>query len=326
MGAVVLAWIFAEVLRDPSLDTTYFIVDALDECVTDLPKLLDFFIKHSSKSSRVKWIVSSRNWPDIEERLELAGHKVKLSLELNAESVSAAVGVFIEQKMSKLAHQKKYNTSTYNASDEAKLCKQMLASIALVYRPITLEELAALVEQLQDVDPESIWELVSLCGSFLTLRNETIYFVHQSAKDFLCANTLNEVFPSGRKESHYTIFSRSLQVMSKTLRRDMHSLVALGHSAERVHQPHKDPLAPSRYSCIYWANHLCDLNLTSLASYDNVLYDGGIIDVFLREKFLYWLEALSLCEGVPNGVATVAKLSSLFQACSLHNTIATILC
>jgi archaellum biogenesis ATPase FlaH len=103
---VTLTEIFADVLQDPSLSTAYLIIDALDECVTDLPKLLDFVAKQSSASSRVKWIVSSRNSPGIEEQLEQAGHKVRLSLELNAASVSAAVSVFIEQKVSQLAEQK----------------------------------------------------------------------------------------------------------------------------------------------------------------------------------------------------------------------------
>jgi hypothetical protein len=88
---------------------TYLVIDALDECVTDLPKLLDFIAKQSSASSRIKWIVSSRNLPGIKEQLEQAGHKVRLSLELNAESVSAAVGVFIQHKVSQLAQQKRYD-------------------------------------------------------------------------------------------------------------------------------------------------------------------------------------------------------------------------
>ena len=92
---VALTEIFTDVLRNPSLNATYLIIDALDECVTDLPKLLDFVAKHSSMSSRIKWIVSSRNWPDIKERLERAGHKVRLCLELNAESVSAAVNMLL---------------------------------------------------------------------------------------------------------------------------------------------------------------------------------------------------------------------------------------
>jgi hypothetical protein len=113
---VALSEIFTNILEDPSLNSTYLIVDALDECIAaDLLKLLEFFVKHSSTSSRVKWIVSSRNWPDIEEQLEQAGHKIRLSLELNAESVSAAVSVFIKEKVSILAKQKNYNTLIHNA-------------------------------------------------------------------------------------------------------------------------------------------------------------------------------------------------------------------
>jgi hypothetical protein len=103
------------VLRDLSLNTTYLIINALDKCVTDLLKLLNFVAEQLSASSRVKWIVSSRNWPDIEERLEQAGHKVRLSLELNAESVLTAVSIFIKQKVSQLAQQKNYDKRTQDA-------------------------------------------------------------------------------------------------------------------------------------------------------------------------------------------------------------------
>ena len=112
---VALSEIFTNILRDPSLDSTYLIIDALDECVVDLPKLLDFIVEKSSVSPRVKWIVSSRNWPDIEERLERAGHKVRLCLELNAESVSAAVNIYIRYKVPQLAQRRKYDDKTRDA-------------------------------------------------------------------------------------------------------------------------------------------------------------------------------------------------------------------
>jgi hypothetical protein len=98
MPWVALSNIFTAILQDPNLNNTYLITDALDECVIDLPKLLHFIGEQSSVSRRVKWLVSSRNWPDIEERLERAGHKVRLSLELNAESVSTAVSSYIPTK------------------------------------------------------------------------------------------------------------------------------------------------------------------------------------------------------------------------------------
>ena len=97
------------------MNSTYLIIDALDECVADLPKLFDFIVQKSSVSPRVKCIVSSRNWPDIAERLESAGHKVRLCLELNAESVSTAVSIYIQHKVLQLAQQKKYDDKTRDA-------------------------------------------------------------------------------------------------------------------------------------------------------------------------------------------------------------------
>ena len=104
---VALSEIFTNILRDPGLASTYLVIDALDECVIGLPKLLDLIVQTLSVSSRVKWIVSSRNWPDIEERLVNTGQN--LSLELNEESVSTAVSIFIRHKVSELARRKKYN-------------------------------------------------------------------------------------------------------------------------------------------------------------------------------------------------------------------------
>jgi hypothetical protein len=112
---VALSEIFADVLQDASLSTTYLIIDALDECVIDLPKLLAFIAKQSSASSRVKWIVSSRNWPDIEEELERAEHKTRLSLELHAGSVAAAVKTFIQQKVCQLVQEKRYTPEIEDA-------------------------------------------------------------------------------------------------------------------------------------------------------------------------------------------------------------------
>ena len=42
---VVLSEIFTNILQDPSLNSTYLLIDALDECVADLPKLLDFIVQ-----------------------------------------------------------------------------------------------------------------------------------------------------------------------------------------------------------------------------------------------------------------------------------------
>jgi hypothetical protein len=287
---VALKEIFVDVLRDPSLNPTYLVIDALDECVTDLPMLLDFIAKQSSVSSRVKWIVSSRNWPVIEAQLERAGHKARLSLELNAESVAAAVAIFIQLKVNQLALEKQYKAEIQHAvlqhlrsnadntflwvalvcqdlkttpewnvlkrlalfppgldslykrmidqiseSNVAEICRQVLASTAILYRPVTISGLVALIEQLKELDNlESVKEIIGFCGSFLTLREDTVYFVHQSAKDFLLEQAHNEVFPDGSEAVHRMIFLRSLSILSKSLCRDIYSLEAPGYPIENV--------------------------------------------------------------------------------------------
>jgi hypothetical protein len=368
------AWIaltetFADVLQDPNLDNTYILVDALDECTTELPKLLRFLAQQSCASSRVKWIVSSRNWPEIEAQLGRAEQKIRLSLELNAESVSAAISVFIQHKVSQLAQEKKYDKKTQDAvfkhlttnandtflwvalvcqdlektakrnvlkklssfppgldalyermmqqigvSDDTELCKQVLATIALVYRPVTLSELVSLTELLENlIDEAEVREIVSLCGSFLTLRGETVYFVHQSAQDFLLKKASDDIFPDGIEATHQVMFSRSLAILSKTLQRDMYGLEAPGLSIDDIEPLTSGPLAKSHYQCIYWIDHLCDSRSQSRANSAKDAQVMAVVREFVEKKYLYWLEALSLCKSMAKGVTSITKLWLLVQ-------------
>jgi hypothetical protein len=365
------AWIalseaFTDILQDPTLANTYLIVDALDECVIGLPKLLDLIVQTSSVSCRVKWIVSSRNWPDIEERLVNAGQN--LSLELNAESVSAAVSIFIQHKVLELAQRKKYNNRIRDAvlnhlssnangtflwvalvyqglekipkvailarlndfppgldalyeqmmkqirnSDYTDVCNQILASIAIVYRPVTLTELTSLIDVFEDMsdDAESIREIIGFCGSFLTVRKDTIYFVHQSAKDYLLTKANDKIYPYGIEAIHHAIFSQSLQAMSQTLRRDNYGLRLPGIHIAQVETPNPDSLAAARYSCFYWVDHLLDCGIRENTIKN--LKNSGLVLKFLRQSYLYWLEALSLMGGLSDGILMIRKLESWLQ-------------
>lgn len=86
---------FEGILGDPGLKNTYLVIDALDECETDLPRLFELIFHSSSALPCVRWIVSSRNRPEIEQKLNLDDSGIKLCLELkeNAEQVAYAVRV-----------------------------------------------------------------------------------------------------------------------------------------------------------------------------------------------------------------------------------------
>ncbi len=195
--------------------------------------------------------------------------------------------------------------------EDVELCKHILAIASVVYRPITLDELASFVEIPGSVgsDDNAIMEVIGLCGSYLTIRDRTIFFVHQSVKDFLLTQASGDVFPSGLEEVHHTVFSRSLQAMSM-LRRDIYTLKAPGLPIQQVKPPDPDPLAAARYSCVYWIDHLHDGRARTRKE---VFQNNGVIDKFLREKYIYWLEALSLLRSVSYGVLSMIKIEGLVQ-------------
>ncbi|KKO97220.1 hypothetical protein THAR02_10675 [Trichoderma harzianum] len=94
---IALSRIFKAILNDPSLKDVVLIVDALDECTEGLPRLLTL-VREISSSFPAKWIVSSRNWPNIKNKLKSAKQKISLCLELNENSISAAVETYIHYK------------------------------------------------------------------------------------------------------------------------------------------------------------------------------------------------------------------------------------
>lgn len=140
----------------------------------------------------------------------------------------------------------------YN-SDDAELYKSILAVVSVVYRPVTLEELVSFVDMPDGVSDnyESLVEIIGLCGSFLTLREHIISFVHQSAKDYLVEHASAKIFLDGCTKEQQRIVSQSIEAMGKALQRDIYGLQHLGCSISKVEHPDPDPLASIRYTCVY---------------------------------------------------------------------------
>ena len=336
--------IFTNIILDPHIKATCLIVDALDECITDLPKLLDLIIHTSSLSARIKWLLSSRNEIHIEQKLRSIDAQARLSLELkeNAEQVSRAVDVYIDDKLSRLESleddslrnqvrdilrrkadgtflwvalivqelEKPESWDPLQVVEEApsglnqlynrmvdqikrltkrnsEICCRLLSIVSAAYRPLSLTEMGSLCGLSGDVSTltRNARTIVAMCGSFLTIRDNQVYFIHQSAKDYLSNGVRDVIFPP-QHEIHHKIFSSSLLVMSKTLRRDIYGLGAPGYPIEQVEQPDPDPLATSRYSCIYWIDHLYDWSSNSSVDHNVALYDEDV-NAFIREQYLY---------------------------------------
>ncbi|KAI1030016.1 hypothetical protein LB504_010443 [Fusarium proliferatum] len=371
-----LSKIFMAILEDPILDGVILFVDGLDECITGQEKLLDLIIR----SSNVKWIVTSRNWPEIEQVLGRSTQKVRLHLELNQDSVSKAVKAFIEWKVEDLAKKKHYdenlksNVKSYLSKNadgtflwvalvcqeladgkvlrkyhtrnrleafpkgldplykrmmeyisslhDAEICKDILALASVVYRPVTLTELKTLLGSQYEDEDGDLQDVIGCCGSFLTLRGDAVYFLHQSAKDFLVKKALDQISPSGLAYQHGLVFERSLQALSGTLRRDICQLGHPGSDIDDISSDNFTPLDPIRYSCVYWVDHLHDSEPTRLNS---KLQNGSDIHIFIEKKYLYWLEALSLLSSTVEGVKAIYKLEDLATKCNAPDLVTKLL-
>ena len=194
------------------------------------------------------------------------------------------------------------------------ICRLLLSTVSVSYRPLHLAELGSLCKLpgRGSTLTRNTRILVAMCGSFLTIRDDQVYLIHQSAKDYL-TNEARAVVFGHKGEVHYEIFSQSLKLMSGTLKRDMYGLSAPGYPIDEITTPATDPLAAARYSCVHWIDHLCDSKVTSLDSKVNNLQASGDVVEFLKKKYLYWLEGLSLCKSVGKGVVSMGKLWSLIQ-------------
>ena len=267
---------FKNMLKDTRLKRAFLIVDALDECIDKdkpgLAQLLDFISTTVVTSPNIKWLVSSRNRPDIESRLRDGEGRVRLDLELNSECIRNAVDAYIDHKLSELDRLKHYeeervqiaqelrqkadgtflwvalvckeleSVESYDAlavlgempsklkdlygrmmrqieelkRDDPKYCKRVLSTIILAYEPLHVSELEILTALPKHVP---LPDIIKKCASFLTIRDDVVYPVHQSAKDYLTIDAESEILPDGRAKGHVMILSQSLHAMSNTFRR-----------------------------------------------------------------------------------------------------------
>ena len=163
------------------------------------------------------------------------------------------------------------------------------------------------------IDPRNV-ELLTQHGTlYICLRR-----LSEAARKFDQVLTITPddvdlvVEKAGIAQGHGDISRRSIKAMSSMLKQNIYSL-PLGFKAKDMRPPDPDPLAPIRYSCVFWADHLC-LNGDSPGCKRELMDDGPVFR-FLNDHFLRWLESLSLLGKLSDGVQSIRKLLHLAQVC-----------
>lgn len=360
--------VLSDMLNDPSLPPTYLLVDALDECTSGLSELLKVITDASlGRRSNVKWLVTSRNIPEIEQYLQPDTRGAKVSLEVKASHVSRAVAAFVDYKVQRLAARLGYDTtlqakvqqqlcdkaegtflwvslvckelekvplyrtqealqalppgldplyermmSQIKAQDAETVgfCRDVLRTITLAFRPLQVSELAvaAGLPSCSFRGMQAVLDLVSRCGSFLTVREGVVSFIHLSAKDYFTVGSgRQQVFDGTPAHEHRQIADRQLDAMHSTLQRDMCRLQKPGARIQEVlasRRVQNSSLLQIAYACEYWAGHL----QAAQASSSDLLAEGGKVHRFFQKQLLHWLEAMSLLQKVPEAILALRKL------------------
>ena len=167
--------------------------------------------------------------------------------------------------------------------------RSILGAVVLSANPLSPSTIAALL----DFDAEDVFPLLSSIHSLLVLQEDINHIVrpfHKSFPDFIvdparCANPRFQVSPP---DQHLELLVGCLELMNRRLEQNMCKLPdgvtnsEVGDLRERVEQHIDKDL---EYACRSWHTHLVDTIPAWVLK---------ILRRFLENKFLFWLEVLSV--------------------------------
>ena len=193
--------------------------------------------------------------------------------------------------------------------------RSILGAVVLAVNPLSSSSIAALL----DLDPEDVFPLLSSVHSLLVLRDDIDYPVqpfHKSFPDFIvdpvrCTNPRFRVSPS---DQHAQLVVGCLELMNRTLEKNMcHLPEAVANSdIDDMEERIKEYINPAlRYACRSWHMHFIHGHATSTF----IPKITAALHRFLKTKFLFWLEVLSVLGSVRNAVDALQVAVDQLEVC-----------
>lgn len=185
--------------------------------------------------------------------------------------------------------------------------RELVGSIVVLQSPLSIVSLAHLL----NIPQEDINCRLDLLHSVLNIpvdKDKPVRLLHLSFRDFLLDNQKRGKSPFwvDERQTNEKLARKSLQLLSspKGLRQNMCNLTRPGTVRSEINdQIMGNALSQEiQYACRYWAHHL--------EQSGGRICDGGIVDVFLKKNFLYWLEAMSLIGEVSESIHIINILQS----------------
>ncbi|PVH90127.1 hypothetical protein DM02DRAFT_665491 [Periconia macrospinosa] len=189
-----------------------------------------------------------------------------------------------------------------------KLFRRVVGPIVTLQDPLTVASLAGLLGK----DVTALKRTLANLHSVLDVpaeESKTVRLLHPSFRDFVLnqSRCSDARFHIDERLVHGEIYGRSLQVLSKHLRRDMCSLQDPGARTSDLSRAEVENHIQRhvQYACRFWVYHSRRSDMDVANCHD--------VEMFFRKHFLHWLESLGLLGRVPDTVDMVHTLDSMFS-------------
>ncbi|OAL48295.1 WD40 repeat-like protein [Pyrenochaeta sp. DS3sAY3a] len=196
--------------------------------------------------------------------------------------------------------------------------RDIVGTVVTLLDPLSVSSLAGLLGK----DVETLKLTLSNLHSVLDVpANDTkaIRILHPSFRDFLLnpERCLNPQFCVDEQLAHRHLYRSCLRIMIANLKRDICNLEHAGILLDEVDRSKVNNCIPAqvRYACRFWVHHY-------ERSGDEENYD--LIELFFKNYFLNWIEALTLLECGSDAISMIHTLNSTFAASTPNHSGATV--
>ena len=189
--------------------------------------------------------------------------------------------------------------------------RSVLGAVVLAANPLSPSSITALL----DIDLNGVSLRLSSVHSLLILQDDSpVRPFHKSFPDFIVDKNrcTNDRFIVSPPDHHSELLVGCLKLMNQTLEKNMCKLPdaatnsEIGDLYERIEQYINPAL---QYACKSWHKHFVDKHTTHTPAIESALRR------FLEEKFLFWLEVLSILGAAREAVDALEVTAKWLKVC-----------
>jgi hypothetical protein len=181
------------------------------------------------------------------------------------------------------------------------MLKHTLGSLLVLLSPLSTSSLSILLHLLREDLDRTFEDLYAILNIAKDLTRP-LRLHHPSFRDFLLNKDRCGDFWVDEKKAHQVLAASCIQLMSKTLKKDICEMHVSSSLVSQVESSRIQKYLPPevQYACLYWVQHL--------QRSGSQIYDGEEAHQFLQTYLIYWLEALGWMGKTSEGIQAILFL------------------